>query len=208
MNWVEALATIYFLTVDISNPMGEVKEVFEWYSSTNDVSHSLIKVETIEQMLEVFKVDEANEEEENEYKQWLHLCYFNDLEANENTRKEEVKYQHNIPNDIPWKTRKANRKGIIIEKMNEKALEETLQEESSDDLVPLRDVPQYFKDYIIDEVVIVLPQTIRSNPDKGESSEGGVFDGLTMTKEINLTNEGELDKLVWEHLSEEESEKL
>jgi len=41
-----------------------------------------------------------------------------------NIRKEEVKYQHNIANGIPRMIRKANRKGIIMEKLNEKALEE------------------------------------------------------------------------------------
>jgi len=45
---------------------------------------------------------------------------------------------------------------VIIEKMNEKALEEKLKEEANIKHVPLIDVPQYFKDYVIDEVVIVL----------------------------------------------------
>ena len=74
------------------------------------------------------------------------MCNLADLEPDENTKKEEVKYQHNIPNGISRKRRKANQKGIITKRMNEKALEERLKEEASDDLVPLRDVPQYFKD--------------------------------------------------------------
>jgi len=37
----------------------------------------------------------------------------------------------------------------------------------------------------------------RCDPDKAKSLEGGVFDGPTSTKEINLANEGELDKLVF-----------
>ena len=41
--------------------------------------------------------------------------------------------------------------------MNEKALEEKLKEEASTNHAPLRYVLQYFKDYVIDKVVIVLP---------------------------------------------------
>ena len=46
---------------------------------------------------------------------------------------------------------------MITKKMNEKALEEKLKEEASTNVLPLRYVPQYFKDYVIDGVVIVLP---------------------------------------------------
>jgi len=61
----------------------------------------------MEKMFEVFKVGEAKEEEENESKKWLHLCYLFEPNPNENTRKEEVTYQYNISNGIPRKIRKA-----------------------------------------------------------------------------------------------------
>ena len=94
--------------------------------------------------------------------------------------------------------------------MNEKALEEKLKEEASNNPIPLRDVPQYFKDYVIDEVVIVLPQTLRHGPNEGEIPIDGVYDGPARTREINMVEEREPDELVFigEHLTEEESEKL
>ena len=57
---------------------------------------------------------------------------------------------HNKPNGVPRKTRKAEKKVIITERMNEKALQQKLEEEASDSPITLRDVPQYFKDYVID----------------------------------------------------------
>ena len=47
-------------------------------------------------------------------------------------------------------------------------------------------------------------------PNEGEFPIYDVYDGPTRTKEINLVEEGEPDKLVFigEHLTEEESEKL
>jgi len=194
MNWVEELATIDCLIVDVSDPMEELKEVTKNEGSTDDVVETPIEVETLEKMLEVFKADEATKEEDNELKQWLQLCYLVDLKLEEETKKEEVNSQHNVPNGIPRKIRKANIKGVITEKMNEKALEEKQKEEASNDLIPLRDVQNYFKDYIIDEVVIVVTQNLRSDPNKGEILEDGVFDGPAKTKEINLANEEEPNK--------------
>ena len=52
----------------------------------------------------------------------LHLCYLVDPNSEEGTNKEKIYYEPNVPNGIPKKTRKGNRKGIITEKMNEKAL--------------------------------------------------------------------------------------
>jgi len=75
-------------------------------------------------------------------------------------------FEHNKPNGVPRKTRKAEKKGIIIERMNEKALQQKLEEEASDSPMSLRKVPQYFKDYMIDKVVIVLPQAIRPKPNE------------------------------------------
>ena len=59
-------------------------------------------------------------------------------------------------------------------------------------------------------MVIVLPQTLRPDPNEGEIPIDGVYDGIARTKEINLAEEGELDKLVFigEHLSKEECEKF
>lgn len=63
---------------------------------------------------------------------------------------------------------------------------------------------------MIDEVVIVLPQAIRPNPNEENTIENGIYDGTARTKGINLADEDEPDKLVFigEHLTEEESEKL
>ena len=118
--------------------------------------------------------------------------------------------QHNKPNGVPKKTRRVERKGIMKEKMDEKALRRKLEEEASDIPLPLWDVPQYFKDYVIDEVVIILPQKLRPNPNEEGTVENEIYDGPARTKEINLADEGEPDKLVsiGEHLTEEESEKL
>jgi len=71
-------------------------------------------------------------------------------------------------------------------------------------------VPQYFKDYVIDEVVIVLLQVIRPNPNEEVEDGSNVYDGPTRTRELNLANEGESYIMVFigDHLTEEESEKL
>ena len=63
---------------------------------------------------------------------------------------------------------------------------------------------------MIDEVIIVLPQTIRSNPEEEGAGGENVFDGPARTKELNLANENEPDKMVniGDHLTEEESDKL
>ena len=118
--------------------------------------------------------------------------------------------EHNKPNGIPRKPRKAERKGIIMEKMNIEALQQKLEEEASESPISLRDVPQYFKDYVIDEVVIVLPQAIRPNPNEEVADESDVYDGPARTRELNLADEGEPVKMVFigDHLTKEESEKL
>jgi len=95
-------------------------------------------------------------------------------------------------------------------------LEERFKEEASNDDAPLIKVPQYSKNYIIDEVAIVLPLTLRHDPYKGESPKDGVFDGPTKTKESNLVDDGEPSKPMFigkpmfkgEHSTKEESEKL
>jgi len=87
----------------------------------------------------------------------LLLCKLAEFVSQERLRKTKVNSHHNRPNGIPKKTRKVNRKGVTTEKMNEKDLEEKLKEEASTNHIPLRDVPQYFKDYVIDEVAIALP---------------------------------------------------
>ena len=122
------MAAIDCLTVDVSDPMEEVRKEKDLDDSTDDVIGIPMEVETLEKMLEVFKADEVKEEEENELKQLLHLCFLVDPEPEEETKKEEVKSQHNVPNGTPRKTKKANSKGIITKRMNEKALEEKLKE--------------------------------------------------------------------------------
>jgi len=64
---------------------------------------------------------------------------------------------------------------------------------------------------VINEVIIVLPQAIRSNPDEESNARSNnVYDGPTRTRELNLANDGEPEKMVFigDHLTEEESEKL
>jgi len=121
-----------------------------------------------------------------------------------------VQSQHNKPNSVPKKSRRAKWKGIIMEKIDEGALKRKLEEEASDSPFPIRDVPQSFKDYVIDKVVIVIPQTLRPSPNEESNLDNGIYDGPARTKEINLAKEGEPENLVSieEHLTEEESEKL
>lgn len=92
----------------------------------------------------------------------------------------------------------------------EEDLKAKLQENVEGESIPLRDVPQYFKDYTIDEVGIVMPQAIRPDQAEVQPSQDGVYDGPSRTREIDLTQEGETSKLVFigEHLVEEESGKL
>ena len=94
--------------------------------------------------------------------------------------------------------------------MTENELKAELEEDAEKEAIPWRDVPQYFKDYTIDEVVIVMPQVAR--PDQAEQmpDPDGVYDRPARTRMINLAQEGDTDKLVYigEHLTEEESEKL
>ena len=116
-------------------------------------------------MLEAFRMDELKEEEEQEF---LQLCYLAELESpeEETLRKEEAKSKHNIPTKPTKKERKASKNGVIMEKMTEDELKAKLEEDAEKEAIPWRDVPQYFKDYTIDEVVIVMPQAVR--PDQAE----------------------------------------
>ena len=94
--------------------------------------------------------------------------------------------------------------------MTKEELKAKIQEDVEGDPIPLRDVPQYFKDYTVDEVVIVMPQAIRPSQAEVHPSEDGVYDGPARTKEIDLALEGETSKPIFigEHLTEEESDKL
>ena len=86
------------------------------------------------------KDDEVSEKEKENLEQMLHLCNLVESESQERSRETKVNSQNNRPNGIPKKTRKASSKGVITKKMNEKALEEKLNEEASINHVPLRDV--------------------------------------------------------------------
>jgi len=85
MNWVEALATIDCLVIDLTYPMEEVAKGKESDDSTKNVVETTMEVETIKKMLEVFKDDEAKEEEGNELNHMLHLYYLVDPEPKEGT---------------------------------------------------------------------------------------------------------------------------
>ena len=92
--------------------------------------------------------------------------------------------------------------------MIEGELKAKLQEDVDQELIPWRDVPQYFKDYIVNKVVIVMPQAIRPNQVEKEPNIDGVYDGPTRAREIDLAQEGETSKPIHigEHLTPEESE--
>ena len=62
MNWLEALATIDCITIDVTDPMEEIAKGKETNDSTKDVVETLVEAKIIVQMLEVFKGDEAKEE--------------------------------------------------------------------------------------------------------------------------------------------------
>ena len=104
-------------------------------------------------------MDELKEEEEEEF---LQLCYLAEPESpkEETLRKEEAKSRHNIPTKTTKKERKASKNGVITEKMTNNELKAKLEEDVEKEAIPWRDVPQYFKDYTIDEVVIVMPQAV------------------------------------------------
>ena len=127
--------------------------------SAEDVRGTPKKSNLEEPTLKIPRDDEVSKEEKKDLEQMMHLCNLVESESQGRSRETKVNSQHNRPNGIPKRTRTINKKGVITEKMNEKALEEKLKEEASTNHVPLRDVPQYFKDYVIDEVVIVLPHT-------------------------------------------------
>ena len=105
-----------------------------------------------------------------------------------------MKSQHSLPNGVLRKARKSNNKGIITEKINAEALKANLQEEPNGDPIPLRHVPQYFKDYTVDEVVIVMHVALRPYQNDEEYPEDGIYDGPSRTREIDIDQEGEPDK--------------
>ena len=103
----------------------------------------------------------------------------------------------------PKKAHKAKThvQGVITEELTKYELK--IQEDVEGDPIPLRDVPQYFKDYTVDEVVIVMPQAIRPSQAEVHPKEDGVFDGPARTREIDLALEGETSKPIFigEHLT-------
>ena len=149
MNWVEALATIDCLIMSLEKPL---KEEPRMILARPQVTQPL--PESPEEMLEIFKAEELREEQGEE--ELLHLCYLAEVESPEEKilRKKEAKDKHNVP-------KKKESKGVITEILTDRELRAKLQEEAEKEPIPWRDVPQYFKDYIVDEVVIVMPQAVR-----------------------------------------------
>jgi len=207
MNWVEALATIDCLMLNVAMPLEEMDNILKPSSARS--MEEVPQPKTPEEMLYAFQSEELEEEVIQEF---LQMCYLAEPESQEEEalRKEEAKSKHNVSVKSTKKSKKAIKNGVITEQMTQKELKARLLEEAEKDAIPLKDVPQYFKDYTIDEVVIVMPQAIC--PDQAEEypSPDGVYDGPARTRMINLAHEGEADKLVHigEHLTEEESEKL
>ena len=75
---------------------------------------------------------------------------------------------------------------LSLSSLTDKELRAKLQEEAEKEPIPWRDVPQYFKDYIVDEVVIVMPQAVRPSQVEDKPSTDGVYDGPARTREIDL----------------------
>ena len=198
MNWVEALPTIDSLMLSLEKPLQEEPRTI---LARSQVTQTLL--ESPEEMLEIFKADELREEQEEEG--LLHLSYLAEVESPEEEilRKKEAKDKHNVP-------KKKEFKGVSAELLSNKELRAKLQEEVEKEPVPWSDVPQYFKDYIVDEVVIVMPQAVRPSQVENQPSTDGVYDGPARTREIDLAHEGETRKPVHigEHLTQEESEEL
>ena len=173
--------------------------------------------QTLEQMLKAFLEDEQKEKLAQEIldeEDLLHLCYMAETKGIEggNPSKEEAKSQHNVTTKTPKKALKAKTQveGVITEELTEEELKAKIQEDVEGGPVPLRDAPQYFKDYTVDEVVIVMPHAARPSQVEVHPSEYGVYDGPARTKEIDLALEGETSEPIFirEHLTEEESDKL
>lgn len=183
MNWMEALATIDFLMVGIETPLEEIDKV-----PTTRSLEEIPLPETPKEMLRVFKDNELREERNEEG--ILHLSYLAEVEKPKETtlRKEEAKAKHNIP-----KRRETNR--VLMEHLSEEELKAKLLEDADQDPIPWRDVPQYFKDYTMDEVVIVMPQAVRPSQVEEEPSSDIVYKGPARMREINLAQEEESDKL-------------
>jgi hypothetical protein len=208
MNWIEALATIDCLMMSVDKTLEETNK-----STLKKGLEEVPLLETPEEMLEAFQEEELEEKETQEIpkeEELLHLCYLAEEVEKDKPSKEEVKLKHNVTLRTPKKVRRAKSRGVITEQLTEDELKAKIQEDVEGDPIPLRDVPQYFKDYKVDEVVIVMPQAIRPDQAEVQPREDGVYDGPARTKEIDLALEGEKSKHVFigEHLTEEESDKL
>jgi len=84
--------------------------------------------------------------------------------------------RHNISFKPTKKEKIANENGVIIEQVNLKEIESKLREEVEKEAISCRDVHQYFKDYTIDEVVIVMPQVVHLDQAKEVPSMGRLYD--------------------------------
>ena len=205
MNWIEALATIDCLMMSVVRPLEGADK-----NTPRQAIEEIPFPETPEEMLKAFQEDEQKEREVQEIldeENMLHLCYLAEpegIEAN-NPSKEEAQSRHNVTLRTPKKARRAKTQvqGVITEELTEDELKAKIQEDVEGDPIPLRDVPQYFKDYTMDEVVIVMPQAVRPNQVEVQPNEDGVYDGPTRTKEIDLALEGETSKPIFigEHLT-------
>ena len=90
------------------------------------------------------------------------MCYLPEPESQEEItlQKEEAKSKHNVSVKTTQKAKKANKNGVMTEQITQKELKARLLEEAEKEAIPWKDVPQYFKDYTIDEVIIVMSQAI------------------------------------------------
>jgi len=86
------------------------------------------------------------------------MCYLAEPENQEEITlsKEETKSKHKIPTKPTKKETKAYKNGVITKQMNQKDIQAKIQEEVKKEAIPWRDVPQYFKDYMINELIIIM----------------------------------------------------
>ena len=178
MNWVEAIATINCLILNVAMPLEEMDNILKPSSARS--MEEVPQPETPKEMLNTFQLEELEEEVVQEF---LQMCYLTEPKSQEQIalQKEEAKSKHNFYVKTTNKAKKANEIGVITEKLTQKELKARLLEEAEKEAIPLKDVPQYFKDYTIDEVVIVMPQVIRPDQAEENHNPNGVYGRPTNT---------------------------
>ena len=142
----------------------------------------------------------------------------------------ETKNTHNVARRATKKERRAKRKNptqvgvyrasmvpshptITTETMMEHELSEKVKEDSVGENIDAMQVPNFFKKYLVDEVIIVMPKADRigMNLEKESPDKDHVYDSVARTKSINLAfdpKEGEKLVYVGEQLQDQEVEDI